>query len=286
MIKSNLFFRLLLSLSCLIVLNSTALAQDKLVLQNDSIIDCTILKLGKNRISYIIDGKYVHASDHKSIKLKHIKHTVIDYKSNAREDSTSYSNWVKSRRSAIKFNLVSPLVNTVSLSFEHTRVIRRSMEYETGFIGLFNVEDPIPSRGLFLSVGYKFFYDSQYYPFRVRKPHPLKGPYFKPKLIFAGYEVDRGQTTISTSGTTTSIETDRILSGSLIAELGRQFIFKNSMSIDFSFGIGLGHTTIKNVDPGNIQGRARNFHFGYMADKTGWSRTYSARIAFGLLSYL
>ena len=151
---------------------------------------------------------------------------------------------------AIKVSFSSLMVN--HLDFYYEKSITPSSSYEVGLgitgIGFNPDANTIYNTkpfGISLRGGYKFKRSPDFYLKKMRYGHILKGGYLKPELIVSIYaENDTYYSYDHITGEQSYIESRATeLAGALMLNFGKQQVFSNRFSIDYSFGIGYGFTS-------------------------------------------
>lgn len=146
-------------------------------------------------------------------------------------------NFDEQKKQAVKFKLLSPIMNNLSFSYE--RLIKKGSSYEIGLVipgvGL-NWDEFESTRGVILRGGYKFMNTPDYYVRGMRYAHVLKGGYVKPEIILGAYNRTYKNYYYGSQNTIT----EKIVCGAAVINLGKQWVFDNVFVVDWSFGLGYG----------------------------------------------
>ena len=229
--KATLFSFILISCSLF------AQGQDKIVKRNGDIIECKVLKIASEEITYSL-AEYdftvefeIEISKVEKIIFENGNEHVIDHAEIARESAEGNSGdlFLVQNRNATKLTFTSWIGGTTALAYERALQPGQSFEFELGIIGLgidLWEKDPL---GLGLKVGYKFIRSPDFYLNRMRYSHILKGGYVKPELAFASYNLRS--------------EDRNVTKGAIFLTFGKQGVFSDKFLVDIYGSLGFGFTS-------------------------------------------
>ena len=230
---------LLILISCAIFTQ----AQDKIIKRNGDVIECKVLKIGSEEITYSL-AEYdfsvefeIEKSKVEKIVFENGMEHIIDHEARAREstEANSADLFLIQNKNAIKINFFSILNATTAFAYETALKPGQSCEFDLGIIGLGFDEmwegNPI---GLGLRAGYKFIRSPDYYLKEMRYSHILKGGYVKPELAFASYNLQS--------------EDRNVTKGALFITLGKQYVFSDIFLLDIFGSLGYGFSNTKDND--------------------------------------
>ena len=227
----------------------TGADEDIIVKKDGSSIKVKVVEMGTADVKYKIynnpDGPTlsVKKSEVQTVKIE--GQVVYEYKEDPRSTS---NNAILDKNCSIKFNFFSPLYRHVAFSFEWMQ--KPGFNWETG-LGIVGPgvkpvnQNPVRTpKGIFLRFGPKFLLgnSSDVEVEGERYAHPLKGRYFKPEIIFSTLSVMTAEDTGSYGwyGVGTNYYTKKYQSFALHLIYGRQFIFGNTITVGYYFGVGYG----------------------------------------------
>lgn len=152
------------------------------------------------------------------------------------QDSKSAKNKI------IKIKPFAPLLNNISVGYEHRIKNNISAEAYVGIIGAgFSPFNPTEKSGFFLSAGPKLYF-GQDWSIEGMENLPLRGFYFKPEMIFSTYKSSASVADIDLT------RNYRANSGALIFSLGRQFIAADVVTFEINGGLGYGFSNYNYTD--------------------------------------
>lgn len=223
----------------------TICAQDTIYKKNKDSIQCKIIEIGLVEVKYKIPEKY------KDVVMVIAKDDILKIKYENGQEQTfinemyDKNSYADNHLNAIKIHPFSPLYSCLTVSYERSVKAGQSYEGTLGIVGiglnLMNV-DPV---GVYGKFGYKFIKNPDYYLRGMRYAHLLKGTYFKPEIALSAYSYNKTNVDYLNYSTTTTVRQNTI-SGALLLNFGKQWVFDNRFAVDFSMGIGYGFTTLKN----------------------------------------
>ncbi|MEQ9402964.1 MAG: hypothetical protein RIM99_05220 [Cyclobacteriaceae bacterium] len=160
-------------------------------------------------------------------------------------------NYETQKKSIIKMEFFSPLVDHTTFGYERYIKDWVSWEAKVGFIGLgVSNGDNTDPRGVLFRAGPKFKLNPDFVTRDLRGSHLLGGKYIKPEIVFSIYSEDEIEYTSSGDFR----QRKDFASFAFIINYGRQYILADIMSVGWHFGIGYG------FDNGGDQGRYNHSH--------------------------
>ena len=250
----------------------TICAQDVIYKKNNQTINCKIIEIGLVEVKYLIPEKY------KEVVLVIAKDDILKIKyANGEEqtfvnemyDKKSYSD---NKLNAIKFHVFAPLSDYLSLSYERSLGAGRSIEGTLGIMGIGFDPLNVHPEGVFAKFGYKFIKSPDFYLRGMKYAHLLKGAYFKPEIALSTYSVNQSQLVYNTYNTVRQ----NTFSGAFLLNVGKQWVFDNRFSVDYSIGLGYG---ITNIPKNNILGGINQYGFS-VEPNSGLAWTSNFKVAY------
>jgi hypothetical protein len=242
----------------LIILMITAIAniasgQDQIFKRNGDIINGLVKEIGTTEIKYVqpdINKDVIFIIEKKSVEkiiFSGGKEYKIDFLESSRESTEENSNdlFLIQRKNAMKFDFLSPIFNTTSITYERSLRPGASMEFTAGAIGLGFGENTDKASGILLKGGYKFLRSPDHYLRGMRYAHILKGRYIKMEFDFASYRSDSYIWNYYTGERKARETTNK---WALLMVLGSQSVFSDSFIIDTYFGLGFGKSNNNDLD--------------------------------------
>ena len=245
---------------------------DKVIKRNGEVIVCEVREVGDDEIKYVL-------ADYRSDlifgidKNKVLSITFSDGHELKFSDSMYGSeNYSTQRKNAFKFNFFSPLMGATAFGYERSLRPGRSIDTRLGIIGLGQDLDGYKASGVYVSAGYKFIKDPDYYVKGMRYAHLLKGAYFKPEIALSCYTYSNrtyfGNHTVSEPDT-------KVRLGAFILNVGKQWVFADRFLVDWYIGAGYGFG--KNDEDGNSN------HFAFIGATDGTSFVINSGFRVGFL---
>lgn len=227
-------------------------------LKNGEILNVTILEIGTEDIKY--------EDPHDPTIQRAVQRAAVSkvvYADGSEEilrsgiDSDIY--YADQKKQAIKANLFSPAAgNYLELLYERNLEPGTAYELALGIIGLGDgrtineiqlhsdytegyrvVLDRASEAGAFVRAGYKFTSKPTYIMDGMRYSHLLHGGYIRPEVVFGTFRTKELTREIST-GTVLRSKNVTSTFGGLFINLGKQWVFGDTMVLDISGGIGYG----------------------------------------------
>lgn len=249
-------------------------AQDKIYKKNKEVIDCKIAKVGTKQIEYTqpnYNAGVVFTIDKSRVaKIVFESGSTIDLVQEYRtpEDYNSQ------KKNIIKFDFFSPLSGNLTLGYEHSLGLQKSLEMSVGIIGIgSNIYRESP-RGVFFRLGYKLIRSPEVYFVANHYSHILKGFYVRPDIMlsyFSSMEDRNVPSPVPGGDLLQHIRTDN-LSGALLINIGKQWIMEDKYSMSWFMGFGYGFAT----DPGY-------FYSHLIPWGNDFPIAFSAGLSFGIL---
>lgn len=221
-------------------------SQDLIVKRNNDTIQCKIKEVGMDEIKYALPDYPEDVAF--SIDKEVVKKAVF---SNGKElefskEMTNPENYADNFKNAWKIDFISPLTGNLTFAWEHSIKPGHSYELSLGIIGAgvnINEDD---HGGVFVKAGYKFIRSPDFYMRGMRYAHVLKGSYIKPEIQLGFYTTDESEYYYDYnyySGSYTKHEDVGVLTGALLLNIGKQWVYDNSFLMDMYVGIGYGFDT-------------------------------------------
>ncbi len=227
-----------------------AQSQDKIYKRGGDIILAKIQEIGVDEVKYKLfeeqEGPTYGIEKDRIVKIIFQNGRTETYKSSLK-DPTLYQGQSKN---ALKLNFLSPLSGYTQFGYERSLKPGRSIEFNLGIIGLgknqvidytyylpgTNVptEYKRDAKGANIGIGYKFIKTPDFINRNIRFAHLLQGSYIKPTIYTGVY----GENIIDYKTQVPIAERRTVAYGSLMVELGKQWIFSEQFMLDIYFGLG------------------------------------------------
>lgn len=263
--KSILFTTILILFASPFILN----AQDEIHKKNNEVIICVVREVGTVEIKYNLpeyEDIVVFSIDKDKVsKIVFGSGQVLEIVN----EMYNPENYLDNRKRAIKIDFISPLTGNTTISYEQSIKPGRSWEASVGLIGLGldpNNNNPL---GLFAQFGFKFIKSPDFYFSRMRYAHLLKGGYVKPEVSLGVYGIDRDTYYMNQNRET-------VISGAIMVNFGKQWVFDNVMLFDMYVGVGYGFST-------GTYGDDMDYNFGYVTGPPEFPIALQAGINIGYL---
>ncbi len=250
--KTKLIFILALSFVC-----GISFSQDKIYKKGGEMIKAKVTEIGTGEVKYTLFNKTggpVYVIDKSKIEKIEFEDGHTETYLNNLKDPELYKD---QKKNALKVNFLSPLLGYTQFSFERSLKPGRSFELSLGIIGLGKnyqmdyytntgqlTEYNRSAKGVSIGGGYKFSKLPDYINKDIKFSHILQGSYAKPNFYFGAY----GENILDEK--TGQVVEDRVTTvyGALMLELGRQWVFSESMVLDVYFGLGYVMDNVKEED--------------------------------------
>jgi hypothetical protein len=254
------------------------LGQDIVIKRNNDTIHCKVIEIGMDQIKYSLP-EYPEGLSF-SIDKNNVRTIVF---SNGKEmmfheEMTDPENYSENRKNAIKIDFISPLTGNTTLGFEHSLKPGRSIEAALGIIGMGITDDSDPV-GAFVKMGYKFIKTPDFYLRGMRYAHILKGGYVRPEIQLGYYnkkqEIYNRDYSNGYYESFYSVKNINVVTGALLLNLGKQWIYDNSFLVDIHAGVGYGFDN-------NIYSNG-DYHYGFLLVDDGVPISLTAGLKIGML---
>lgn len=231
--------------------SSTVIAQDKIFMKKGEVIKAKITEIGVAEIKYKLfdepDGPVYVIEKDRLLKIEFENGRKASYKTSLK-DPELYDDQSKH---AVKFNFLSPLFGHTWLAYEKSLKPGRSLELSLSIIGLgkdISTEDYYydpntntshdykrGSAGAAVGFGYKFIKTPDFINNgSVRFAHLLQGSYLKP-IVYTGFYQENA---IVNKANMVTKEKKSIVYGTMMLELGKQWVIDNKVILDMFLGFG------------------------------------------------
>lgn len=225
-------------------------SQDKIYKRGGDIILAKIQEIGVDEIKYKLfqepEGPTYGIEKDLIVKIIFQNGRTETYKSSLKDPNL----YKGQSRNALKINFLSPLTGYTQFGYERSLKPGRSIEFNLGIIGLgknqvidYSYYQPgtttpeeyrRDAKGANIGIGYKFIKTPDFINKNIRFAHLLQGGYIKP--TFYGGVYDENIIDYKTQVPTAARRT--VSYGSLMIELGKQWIFSEQFMLDIYFGLG------------------------------------------------
>lgn len=254
-------------------------AQDKIIKRNNDTIHCKVIEIGMDQVKYSL-AEY---PDDLSFSLDKNNVKIIVF-SNGKEmifhqEMTDPENYSENRKNAVKIDFISPLTGNTTLGYEYSLKPGRSIEAALGIIGLGVVNNNSEPAGAFMKLGYKFIKTPDYYMRGMRYAHILKGGYVRPEIQLGYYnkkeEIYNYDYSNGYYEYFYTVEKVNVLTGALLLNIGKQWIYDNFFLVDIHGGIGYGFDT-------NTHSNG-DYHFSFLLVDDDVPISFTAGLKIGVL---
>jgi hypothetical protein len=235
-------------------------SQDKIYKKGGNVILARIQEIGIDEIKYKVfneaDGPLYAIEKDRIIKIVYQNGRTESYNTSSLKDPELY---IGQSKHALKLNFLSPLLGYTQFGYERSLKPGRSIEFSLGLIGLgknqvidenyYYPGAPVQEirrgqAGASIGVGYKFIRTPDFINRNIRFAHLLQGTYIKPTLYTGVY----GENIIDYKTQVPLEERRTVVYGSLMVELGKQWIFGDQFIFDIYFGLGYCFDNINDDD--------------------------------------
>ena len=227
-------------------------SQDLIIRTNSDTIQCRIVKVKSNTISYYYlnsDTTLLPYQVSRKVVRKIIfangeeeKYVQGMSKAHHAEIETD-EYYADMHKNALKFHALSLFWGSFALTYERSIKPQISIELGAGYI--FGINDSLGNfadKGYIIRGGVKLMRPPKYYEKRGAYAHLLKGTYIKPEIIFNSFK------RLNVGLSTPKLEVwDYVSSTSLVLNVGKQVVYNNLFLIDWYGFIGYGRADFQNV---------------------------------------
>jgi hypothetical protein len=235
-------------------------SQDKIYKRGGDIIFARIQEIGVDEVKYKLfdepNGPSYGIEKDRIVKIIFQNGRTETYKSSLKDPNL----YKGQSRNALKLNFLSPLFGYTQFSYERSLKPGRSIEFNLGIIGLgknqvidyyyyqpgtgSSQEYKRDAKGATIGIGYKFIKTPDFINRNIRFAHLLQGSYIKPTLYTGVYD----ENIIDYKTQIPIAERRTVAYGSLMIELGKQWVFSEQLMLDIYFGLGYCVDNIKDAD--------------------------------------
>ncbi len=216
-------------------------AQDYIYKKNREVILCKISQVGVKTIKYT-QPKYNSGIEF-TISKNLVKRIVFASGDTIDliKDYLSPEDYSRQRKDIIKFEFFSPLSGNLTLGYEHSLRLQRSIEASIGIIGLGSNIYYSNARGVFFKLGYKFIRSPEVYFNAKHYSHILKGFFVRPDIMFSYFSYDGSRNGLG-GDFNNHIRNDNFSLGLLI-NVGKQWVLNDQFSVSWNVGVGYAFST-------------------------------------------
>lgn len=260
---------------CLLAFQANS--QDKIYKRGGDIILAKVQEIGVDEIKYKlfedIEGPTYAIEKDLIVKIIFQNGRTETYKSSLKDPNL----YKGQSRNALKLNFLSPLTGYTQFGYERSLKPGRSIEFNFGIIGLgknqvidytfYSPGSTTPqeykrdAKGASFGIGYKFIKTPDFINRNIRFAHLLQGSYIKPTLYTGVY----GENIIDNKTQIPIAERRTVAYGSLMIELGKQWVFSEQFLLDIYFGLGYCVDNINDDDDiysySNVSSESQAHHF-------------------------
>lgn len=262
----------------LMLIGFTSFSQDRIFRKNGEVLKVKITEIGVSEIKYKLfeepDGPVYAIEKERLLKIVLENGRTEAYKTDLKDPEL----YLNQSKHAIKFNFLSPLFGHTWLAYEKSLQPGRSMELSLSIIGLGKdissddyYYDPSTnmthqygrnSAGAAIGFGYKFIRTPDFFSNNsVRFAHLLQGSYLKPVVYTGLYQ----ENFIVEKGNVVTKEKKSIVYGTMMLELGKQWVVDNKLVLDMFFGFGYSLDNLRNTQYWNSYSDEYSaYHFTHM----------------------
>jgi len=235
----------LLSIISLFIGISTLSAQDKIVKRNKEVIECKVIKVGVKEVEYsqpqysgdVIFTLAVDRIDR--IEFETGKILTLTEQFNNKE------NYNNQKKNILKLDFFAPFTGNFTIGYERSIDANRSVEVSLGIIGLGVTNERENPAGIFIRAGHKFIIRKEVYDNAYHYTHVLKGFFIRPDITMSYFSMTTYKYTynpVTGMDKYTSVRGDNF-SMALTINIGKQYVFNNSIAFEWFAGFGYGFTS-------------------------------------------
>jgi len=252
-------------------------AKDTIVKRNGEKIICTVKEIGTAEIKYVreeykpdlifsIEKKEIDRIIFADGQTQKFEAEIGIYENVERNSEELYK---IQKKSILKMDVLSPIANTTSLTFERCLKPGRSLEFSLGAVGLGLSEKKDKASGILFRGGYKLMRSPDFYLRGMRYAHILKGPYIKFEFDFASYHIESYKDIFEDR------ESYTLTKWALLMVFGNQWVFNDNFAVDLYYGIGPGKNNLEHLD--------WSYPYGFITFGKGFPLAFSFGLRCGFL---
>ena len=233
------------------ILSGSVNAQDKIVKVNNDTLRVKIVQITLDKIKFRYHG--MKSGQILEIPKNQVKQIIYENGSSLtivyNLFDVSKDLMIKDRFRSVKVDLFAPLLNHVTIAYEHKLRLGMNLEVKGGYIGWRVNKTLDKTDGFIAKIGLRFLKNTNTIRKGLKYIHPMKGSYIKPEIAFSRY---------------TSIEEGHKVNFSnfyATINFGRQYILGNVICLDFFGGAGVGYQ--QNTRGANSSNQAKADDFSY-----------------------
>lgn len=275
-----------------------AKSQDKIYNRRNDIILAQIQEVGTDDVKYKLfsdlDGPTYKIEKYNVLKIIYHNGQTEKFKSSLKNPEL----YKGQPKNAFKVNFLSPINGYLQLGYERSLKPNRSMEFNVGLIGIginrsftyryaqlgvnYAQDYQRDAKGANIGIGFKFIKTPAVISKKFRFTHLLQGSYVKPTLYLGKYDENIVYYKIETPRD----ERRTVNYGSLMVEMGYQWVFNQRFLLDVNLGLGYCIDNIKDNETYNYWGvssesQANHFNTLRVGNSPGFA--LNAGIKFGIL---
>jgi hypothetical protein len=226
------------------------MAKDTIIKRNGEKIICTVKEIGTAEIKFVREEFKPDLLF--SIEKKEIDRIIYsDGQMQKFEAETGLHENIErnsdelfqiQKKNILKMDVLSPIANTTSLTYEKCLKPGRSLEFSLGVVGLGLSEKHDNSSGILFRGGYKLMRNPDFYLRGMRYAHIMKGPYIKFEFDFASYSLESYKDIFEERKNYT------LTKWALLVVFGNQWVFNDNFTVDLYYGIGPGKNNLDHLD--------------------------------------
>jgi len=249
----KIILKCLLLLFFLSIISECVEAQDIIVKANNDSLRVKIVQITLDKIKFRYHG--IKSGQVLEIPKNQVKQIIYENGSSLtivyNLFDISKDLMIKERNNAIKVDLFAPLLNHITVAYEHKLKLGVNLEIKAGYIGWRINKTLDPTEGFIIKAGIRYLKNSSTIRKGLKYIHPMKGSYVKPEILFNRY---------------TSMEEGHPINfnnfGACI-NFGRQYILGNVVCLDFFGGVGFGYQQNSRGDSSSSQKKGDDFSYCY-----------------------
>jgi len=235
----------LILIGLLITISGSLKAQDKIFKKNKEVIECKIVKVGVKVVEYT-QPQY---SGDVTFTLPVDRIARIEFESgkiiNLAEQYTGNRSFDDSKKNMFKIDMIAPFTGNFTFTYERSIKANRSIETSLGLIGLgFDMDDE-NATGLFIRTGHKFIIRKEVYDNAYHYTSILDGFFIRPDIslsYFSATTYHYAYNPVTGQDLSSYVRGD-YFSAAFILNIGKQYVFDNSIAFSWWAGFGYGFSS-------------------------------------------